>query len=254
MRVSDQREPIALLDADEAQVIDNVMHDTAVPAHTRRAVLGRVALGAAGALGASMLAGPARALATADTIQSVGTTAVTAEALAVTYLTEVLKKAPHGTPKHVAAIIHAARAEEQAHYDFLHGAGFRPLTTKFWIPNDFFGSLKQIAATIEIAETIFVNAYLVGITTFAQAGKPDLARYAGEILGVEAEHRALARELQGKLPNNRAFELYLYTTTDQHVAALTRAGVGFGKRGSKPGRFFHYHRVSTHGITGIKPR
>jgi hypothetical protein len=252
--MSRDRERIAALSSDDAQLVDNVLSDTATPEHTRRTLLRRAAVGAAGATAAGALLSPASAFAAGDTPKTVGVTAVTAEALAVTYLTQVLKVAPSNTPKAVAGIITAARSEEQLHFNVLHGAGFKPLTTKFWIPDAFFaGGLKGIAATIEAAETLFVNAYLVGITTFAKAGNPTLARYAGEILGVEAEHRALARDLQGKLPNNLAFEAYQLHTTAQHVKALEKLGVGFGAKGSAKGQFFTYAAVSTHGVDGRSP-
>jgi hypothetical protein len=249
-----------LLTADDVQVLDNVLADGPTPDGTRRALLRRAAIGAGAVASATMLGPVSGALAHGhghghgDSVTSVGITAVTAEALAVTYLGQVLQVAPAGTPKEVAQIISAARAEEQLHHDFLHHAGFKPLTQKFWIPDGFFGDLQTIAATIEAAETLFVNAYLVGITVFAKAGKPDLARYAGEILGVEAEHRTLARNLQGKLPNNLAFESYRLHTTAQHVKALEKLGVGFGKEGSAPGRFYHYRHASTPGVEGRTPR
>jgi hypothetical protein len=66
------------------------------------------------------------------------------------------------------------------------------------------------------------------------------ARYAGEILGVEAEHRALARHAQGKLPDNVGFEVYKIKTIGGIVGALEAAGIGFGKRGKGPGAFYTY--------------
>jgi hypothetical protein len=158
-------------------------------------------------------------------------------------------------------VLRAANASEAEHYDFLHspqgkGMGFQPLTTRFWIPNDFFGpGLRNVPATIEVADSVFVNAYAVAIPIFARAGLYDEARYAGEILGVEAQHLAFARLLQGKLPNNVAFMQAPLTTVEQHVAALVGAGVGFGQRGSKPGRFFQYRGTGDAGtrITGRTP-
>lgn len=99
---------------------------------------------------------------------------------------------------------------------------------------------------------MFVNAYLVGITVFSKAGKHDLARYAGEILGTEAEHRALARFAQGKLPNNRAFESYALKTTAQHVAELEKLGIGFGKQGSKPGMFVSFSTPPASALTHVE--
>ena len=226
---------------DRAQVVENVLLDVPIQGHTRRSLIKKAAIGAAGAGALSQL-GIGSALA-ADSPTTVGTVAVTAEALAVTYLNRVLEvnEGEHAFPSTVVDILRAAGSAEMDHYSFLLSAGFKPLTTKFWLPTDFFGhKLANVAPTIEVAETLFVNAYLIGITVFAQANNPTVARYAGEVCGVESEHRTLARFLQGKLPNNVGFEGYAYTSVTQVVGALESAGVGFGKRGSKPGEFYRF--------------
>ena len=53
-----------------------------------------------------------------------------------------------------------------------------------------------------------INAYLIGVTAFARAGKltgSRFARYAAEFMGAEAVHRALALQSLGKLGNDRVF-------------------------------------------------
>ncbi|HVM68366.1 MAG TPA: hypothetical protein VM204_00845 [Gaiellaceae bacterium] len=239
--------------ADDVQVLDNVLADAAVPRQTRGTILKQAALAAA--VGAGVLGPASRAWGahgTSDSVKEIATAATTAEALAVTYLTAVINRLPKtgsigGVPmRTVDQVLRAANEAEEEHYNFLHspkgkGMGFQPLTTRFWIPNDFFGpGLRNVPATIEVADSIFVNAYAVAIPVFARAGLYDEARYAGQILGVEAQHLAFARLLQGKLPNNVAYMQAPLTTVEQHVAALVGAGVGFGKRGSKPGSFFTY--------------
>ncbi len=191
------------------------------------------------------------ALASKNTISQIVTDAVTAEALAATYLTGLIENASKiGIPGNLVPVLKAANAAELDHYKTLRCLGARPLTTKFWAPNAFFASSKDVFATIEYAETQFVNAYLIAITAFARAGKDSLARYAGEILGTEAEHRALARFAQGKLPNNVGFEAYTIHTIGGIVKALEKAGVGFGKKGKGPGAFYHFktppHSALTH--------
>ncbi len=58
-------------------------------------------------------------------------TAATAEALAVTYLTAVVKSAS-GTPvAKFVPVLKAANAEEYDHYKVLRGLGAKPITTKF---------------------------------------------------------------------------------------------------------------------------
>ena len=93
---------------------------------------------------------------------------------------------------------------------------------------------------LETAETLFVDAYLIATTTFAEAGKPSLARYAGEIGGVEAQHLALVRFAKKQLPDDRAFQAYPIQSISGVVAALEKTGIGFGKPGAKPGKFYEF--------------
>jgi hypothetical protein len=233
-----------MLEADDVQRLANVLHDTGIPAVTRRGLLGKAAAGTAavGALGA-LGPIPAALASGGNSITSIINDAITAEALAVTYLTGLVENATKiGIPSNLVPVLKAANAAELHHHDTLARLGARPLTGKFWAPNAFFASSNDVFATIEYAETQFVNAYLIAITAFAKAGKDSLARYAGEILGTEAEHRALARFAQGKLPNNVGFESYKIHSIGGIVGALEKAGVGFGKKGKGPGAFYHYKR------------
>jgi hypothetical protein len=232
------------LESEDVQRLDNVLAGSEVPSLTRRALVARAATGAA-ALGTLGALGPipaALARGGGNSIHEIITAAVTAEALAVTYLTGLVENASKiGIPSNLVPVLKAANAAEYDHYKTLRSLGAKPLTTKFWAPNAFFASSNDVFATIEYAETQFVNAYLIAITAFAKAGKDSLARYAGEILGTEAEHRALARFAQGKLPNNVGFEVYKTHTIGGIVAALEKAGVGFGKKGKGPGAFYEFH-------------
>ena len=241
--------------SDDLQRLENVLADTPASAGTRRWLLRRAAagsavLGVAGAAaacggGSSSAATPggstmpsSTAASSGDSIQTVIDTAITAEALAVTYLSAVIKNAKGTAVEPLVDVLKAANAAEYTHYKVLKSLGAKPLTLKFWAPNDFFGTkLANVFPTLEVAEGLFVDAYLIGTTVFTKAGKDDLARYAGEIGAVEAEHLALARFAQKKLPNNLAFTGYPITTMGGVVAALEGVGVGFGKKGSKPGQF-----------------
>lgn len=227
----------AYASAEDVQVLENVLNDTPTSPRSRAWLLKRAALGAGVAAAATPI-GRVLASSGGDTAQSVGTTAVTAEALAVTYLTEMLGRL--GSKLGAAELpLKAANRSEQDHYAFLSGAGFKPETTKFWIPDAAFEA-KNVAPTIEVLETIFVNAYLIGTTVFAKAKNAKLARYTAEIAGVEAEHRTLARQLQGKLPDNLAYEIYKVKTMSGAVSEIESAGIGFGKQGSQPGAFYTY--------------
>lgn len=229
------------LQADDVARLENVLADSKIPAVTRRGLLGKAMAGTAAVGGLAALGPIPSALASSNTIVSIVNDAVTAEALAVTYLTGLIENAGKiGIPADLVGVLKAANAAELDHYRTLRGLGAQPLTTKFWAPNAFFASPKAVFATIEYAETQFVNAYLIAVTAFAKAGKDSLARYAAEILGTEAEHRALARFAQGKLPNNVGFEAYEKHTIGGIVKALEKAGVGFGKKGKGPGAFYHF--------------
>ncbi len=238
---------------EDVQRVENVLEDAPMPDVTRRHLLEKTAAGAAtaGALGLLGPIPPALAAGSGSGIKKIVTDAVTAEALAVTFLSGVITNASKiGIPSNLVPVLRAANAAELDHYKALRSLGAKPLTTKFWAPNSFFASANDVFATIEYAETQFVNAYLIAITAFAKAGKTSLARYAGEILGTEAEHRALARFAQGKLPNNVGFEVYETKTIGGIVAKLEKAGVGFGKKGKTPGAFYEF---KTPGATLLEP-
>jgi hypothetical protein len=238
---------------EDVQMLENALRDSTLPAETRNTLLKRAstALLAAGGLGTLLAAcgSGKKKTATATTratgatsgggeIRKILDTAITAEALAVTYLSAVIKQAG-GTPvAKFTDVLKAANAAEYDHYKVLQGLGAQPITTRFWAPNAFFGpGLGGVFPTLQVAETLFVNAYLIAITAFAKAGKPDYVRYASEIAGVEAQHLALARFAAGRLPNNLGFADYSITTIDGVVAALEKAGVGFGAKGSAAGKF-----------------
>lgn len=243
---------------EDVQVLENALRDTQMPDQTRKALLRRAsasllgvgtlgtilaACGGSSSSSSSASSNPPASSTTssspaASDLQTLIDTAATAEALAVTYLTAVIKKAP-GTPvAKFSDVLKAANAEEYDHYKALISLGAKPITTKFWAPTAFFGhNLSGVFPTLQVAETLFVNAYLIAITTFANAGKDSLARYASEISGVEAQHLALARFAAGKLPNDVGFTDYSINSIGGIVNALENAGVGFGKQGSAPGQF-----------------
>jgi hypothetical protein len=246
--------------AEDVQVLDKVLADVDAPGVTRRALVGRAAAGAAavGALGAlgpipSALAhGRRHGRAHEHQISEIIDAAVTAEALAVTYLTGLVENAGTiGIPASLVPVLQAANQAEYDHYQALRSLGAKPLTETFWAPNSFFASSNAVFATIEYAETQFVNAYLIAVTAFAKAGDNKLARYAAEILGTEAEHRALARFAQGKLPNNVGFEAYEIHSIGGIVKALEAAGVGFGTQGATPGAFYTFAPPPASAVTTL---
>jgi len=233
---------------EDVQRLENVLDDTPTDGLTRRALLRRAAITAA--VASAAVPGEALAQAGGGSITQIIDTAITAEALAVTYLTGLIENASKTGVGKFVEVLKAANAAEYDHYKALKQLGAKPLTTKFWAPDAFFKPGEPFKV-LETAETLFVDAYLIGATAFARAGKADLARYAGEIGGVEAQHLALVRFAQNKLPNDRAFQAYPIRKISGVVAALEKAGVGFGKQGAKPGKFYTFSPPPASALTTI---
>jgi hypothetical protein len=58
-----------------------------------------------------------------------------------------------------------------------------------------------------------------------------------------AAERGSGEHVQGKLPDNVAFEGYQFHRIDDVVGTLEDAGVGFGKATKKGGPVYHYHGI-----------
>jgi hypothetical protein len=230
------------------EALDRALRDSTTPTGTRRWLLGRAAVGAAGVAAASVI--PASAL--AETRQSstheVGVFTSTTEALTVTILTELLRrtKMHPEVPSNVSKIFEAVYAAELDHWNFI-SQHFDPSTKKFWIPDGFFGGagdaldLTAVGKGVSGGETLFINTYLVGVTTFAEAGNSKFARYCAEAAGDESEHRVLGQTLAGaNPPNNLGFEEFVYDNVGDIGVAAERAGFGFGKKGAAAGRFYDF--------------
>ncbi len=228
--------------------------------NTRRGfVTGAAAtFGGLGLLGVPGLAMAQKAV--ANDPQTILNIAATAEVLA-TIVNTVGWEKKLGEDAVTQGNLAAAAREELIHYQTLisKGVGGRPLTRRIWVPDAVFADRTSLLSTLEVGDQIFINAYLIGVTTFGQAGNGNLARIAAEFMGVEAVHRALARQSLGKLGNDRAYMKYSQRETAQGapnknapgftkigVAAeqLQAAGFGFGAEGAKPGRFYDFDSVS----------
>lgn len=235
--------------------LDGPPRAAGTPGGTRRWLLERAAVGAAGVAAGGALA-PGSALAAGRgrrpvygagrAIREFGTVAVTTEALTVTLLTELLRRVGmnSGVPSGVAAVFQGAYAAELDHWQFT-SAHWRPTTTRFWIPDGFFGGpgnaldLTAVGKALVAGETLFVNLYLIGVTDFARAGMSTFARYAAELAGCESEHRVLAETLLNATPpNNVGFEAYSIHSPAGIEQALQQAGIGFGAQGSAAGAFY----------------
>jgi hypothetical protein len=233
-------------------------------AHTRR----QMVAGAGAVIGGLGLAGLASGSAFAqgssspNTPENITTVAATAEVLATIVNTIGYERVPLDavTRNNVAS----AALEEKIHFEVLtsDAVGGSPATKRIWVPDEVFASKENFLTTLVVGDQIFINAYLIGVTAFARAGKltgSRFARYAAEFMGAEAVHRALALQSLGKPGNDRVFMRFggreeagglpstggngFYDIRDA-VGQLEAAGFGFGKEGSKAGRFYDYDEVS----------
>ena len=234
--------------ASEVETLDRALRDTSTPTGTRRWLLGRAAVGAAGVAAASVVPGGALAKAPRSSTHDVGVFTSTTEALTVTILTELLRRTSMHpeVPSEVSTIFDAVYAAELDHWNFI-SRHYRPSTKRFWIPDGFFGGagdaldLTAVGKGVSGGETLFINTYLVGVTTFAEAGHSKFARYCAEAAGDESEHRVLGQTLAGASPpNNLGFEEFLYDNVGDIGAAAERAGFGFGREGTAAGRFYDF--------------
>ena len=167
-----------------------------------------------------------------------------AEALAVTTYTNIIHKAPFF--RHLEdddqGYLKAARQEEMSHYLLEQGATGKPSPAKaFYYPKGMFHDARTTLNTLVTLEDAFIAAYLVGVRNFSTA---DLRVTAARIMGIESDHRTLARVLgpnvakrdggpieritgvQGKAesvdpPNNNGYErTLLWTDINQALTAL----------------------------------
>ena len=196
-----------------------------------------------------------------ESVQDIINIAVTAEAFAVTALGGALANAANGTLALNAEQIQtltAARAEEQAHYQYLIDAGAKPLTTTFTVPDPkIVTDVPTFLRTLITLEEAFIAAYLAAAQEFAILGEARLAQVALQIGAVEAEHRAGVRfyaiqagVLSGT-PNDVAFEKALFSTVGEAAAALQQLGFigGSGDQITYPGP----GAIDFTGVTQLKP-
>ena len=145
-----------------------------------------------------------------DTIDEWGVFASTTEALTLTILTELVRRAGEHpeVPSSVAAIVDGVYAAELDHWRFT-SKHWDPSTTRFWIPDGFFGGegdaldLTAVGKGVAAGEHLFVNTYLLGVTTFAAAGNSTYARYAAELAANESEHRVARANAGRRKPAQR---------------------------------------------------
>jgi hypothetical protein len=91
------------------------------------------------------------------------------------------------------AYLRAARQQEMAHYALLQSlTGVPSPYTSFFYPKGMFTAGQVTLNTLVTLEEAFIAAYLVGVRNLSTA---DLRVAAARIMGVESDHRTMARVL-----------------------------------------------------------
>lgn len=186
-------------------------------------------------------------VAACETVQDIINIAATAEAFAVTALGGVLGNAANGQISlntEQQQVIRAAQAEEELHYRYLTGAGAKPLTLTFTVPDTkIVTDPATFFTTVVSLEEAFIAAYLAAAQEFAILGQTSLVQVAMQIGAVEAEHRAHFRFYEigtgaaSGVPNNLAFEKAMFTSAGAAADALKQLGFigGSGPQITYPG-------------------
>ena len=162
-----------------------------------------------------------------------------AEALAVTTYTNIINTSPFfgGLSANDQVYLTAALQEEMSHYALLKSVTRQPTPyTQFYYPANMFQDPQTTANILVTLEDAFIAAYLVGVRDFSTA---DLRVTAARIMGIESDHRSLARVIAADLglatvtgaegvaedvnpANNNTYERTLkWTNINQAIAALT---------------------------------
>jgi Ferritin-like domain len=242
------------------------------PGTDRRQFLGRAAAGAGAIAGIGGLQALIPSLAAA---KAAGPTngdlailgaAQIAEALAVTTYTNIIDTSPFF--RRIASddqgYLKAARQEEMSHYLLEKSVTGKPSPfTTFYYPSKMFSDAQTTLNVLVTLEDAFIAAYLVGVRNFSTA---DLRVTAARIMGIESDHRTLARVvapgvakrdggpiekvtgIQGKAesvdpPNNNGYERTLkWTDIGQAVTALTPfvEQTAASKAGFDTGKPYHF--------------
>jgi hypothetical protein len=167
-----------------------------------------------------------------------------AEALAVTTYTNIINLAPffRNIPDDDQSYLKAARQEEMSHYLLEQSVTNDPSPfTRFFYPPKMFVDTQTTLNVLVTLEDAFIAAYLVGVRHFSTA---NLRVTAARIMGIESDHRTLARVIAGDVaaknggpivaitglqgiaepvdpPNNNQYErTQKWNHIDQAVAAL----------------------------------
>lgn len=104
---------------------------------------------------------------------------------------------------------------ELKHKQFLEANGAQSLATEFYVPGNLYSDRNVFITTSDTAESWFIAAYLASVRRFAELGNPLLAATAAQVMGIEAEHQALIRQMGGLLPSNHTLKQALFYNTSE---------------------------------------
>ena len=127
-----------------------------------------------------------------------------AEALAVTTYTNIINQSPFfkRLPEDDQGYLKAARQEEMSHYALEMSVTGKPSPfTTFYYPPKMFSDAQTTLDVLVTLEDAFIAAYLVGVRDFST---PALRVLAARIMGIESDHRTLARVLAGDVSTRTA--------------------------------------------------
>jgi hypothetical protein len=157
-----------------------------------------------------------------DDLQTIINLAATAELFATThYLAAINSAQDLGLVEIQLNYMKAGFLAEQDHLELLVSLGATPVVTEFYVPSTLFSDLALFSEVTELAETTFVGAYLAATRIFSQS--PDTSAFAvttAQIAATEAEHRALVRQIGGRLANNTSYAQYTLGNVSSAVPVL----------------------------------
>jgi hypothetical protein len=168
-----------------------------------------------------------------------------AEALAVTTYSNIINISPffQQIPSDDQGYLIGARQEEMSHYLLEQSVTDQPTPfTQFFYPPKMFSDAQTTLNILVTLEDAFIAAYLIGVRNFSTR---NLRVTAARIMGIESDHRTLARVVGGDVtapfggpiesitgiqgvgesiapPNNNGYERTLcWTSIEQALTALT---------------------------------
>lgn len=154
-----------------------------------------------------------------DDVQTILNLAATAELFATTHYLAAINGELDLAETQVN-YLKAGFMAEQDHYELLVSLGAEPVVTEFYVPDGLFSDVAMFSAITEVAETTFVSAYLAATRIFAELGETAFAVTTAQIAAVEAEHRALVRQIGMNLPNDRSYEAFQFDNVSGAVPVL----------------------------------